>query len=66
MKPLWSASYEGKVEVVEVLINQGAEVNLPTEVSVRCVNNCFEVQRKCCDNTIEGRYYNSSHTHALF
>ena len=33
-KPLWSASYEGNLEVVEVLIDRGAEVNLPNEVRV--------------------------------
>ena len=33
-KPLWSASYEGNLEVVEVLIDRGAEINLPSEVRV--------------------------------
>ena len=34
-KPLWAASYGGKVEVVEVLIDRGAQVNLPNEVSIQ-------------------------------
>ena len=33
-KPLWSASYNGKLELVEVLIDRGAEINLPNEVRV--------------------------------
>ena len=33
-KPLWSASYDGKLEMVEVLIDRGAEINLPNEVRV--------------------------------
>ena len=33
-KPLWSASYVGNLEMVEVLIDRGAEVNLPNEVRV--------------------------------
>ena len=31
-KPLWVASCEGNLEMVEVLIDRGAEINLPTEV----------------------------------
>ena len=33
-KPLWAASYEGNLEMVEVLIDRGAEINLPNEVRV--------------------------------
>ena len=33
-KPLWSASYKGNLEMVEVLIDRGAEINLPNEVRV--------------------------------
>ena len=33
-KPLWVACYVGNLEVVEVLIDRGAEINLPNEVRV--------------------------------
>ena len=39
-KPLWSASYEGNLEMVEVLIDRGAEINLPSEVRVMCACVC--------------------------
>ena len=31
--PLWAASYEGRLDIVKSLLDQGAEVNLPTDVS---------------------------------
>ena len=31
-KPLYYASYDGNLEMVEVLIDRGAEINLPNEV----------------------------------
>ena len=37
VKPLWGASNEGKLGAVEVLLNQGAEVNLSNDV--RTYNN---------------------------
>ena len=38
ISPLWAASYEGRLEVVGVLLDRGAEVNLPTDVSVFLVH----------------------------
>ena len=33
LPPLWEASSKGRVEVVEALLDRGAEVNLVTDVS---------------------------------
>ena len=36
--PLWGASFEGRVEVVETLLDRGAEVSLVTNVSTYYAN----------------------------
>ena len=44
--PLWEASFEGRVEVVEALLDRGAEVNLVTDVST------YNVNCSCHDSSI--------------
>ena len=46
--PLWGASFEGRVEVVEALLDRGAEVNLVTDVSTYNVNcSCHDNGHEC-------------------